>query len=52
MTAKSKHSGKSEQVHARHSSEGWNPVLPLIYKEEIKNWTPAFAGVTTCSEVS
>jgi hypothetical protein len=31
----------------RHASEGWNPVMHLICEGKIKNWTPAFAGVTT-----
>jgi len=31
---------------ARHSSAGWNPVLFLIYEDDIKNWIPAFAMMT------
>ena len=35
--------GSSEQVGFRHSSESWNPL-------QTATWTPAFAGVTACSE--
>ena len=36
------HKGDPEQVHIRHSGGSRNPVKSSI-------WTPAFAGVTTCS---
>jgi hypothetical protein len=34
-----------EEALARHSSEGWNPVL-----NSLESWIPAFAGMTACSE--
>jgi hypothetical protein len=37
--------GSSDQVPLRHSGANWNP-------EKSTAWTPAFAGVTTCSEFS
>jgi hypothetical protein len=35
----------SEEAHARHSSEGWNPDL-----NSSESWIPVFAGMTACSE--